>query len=135
MRAIIDTNVVFEGVTHQGNASSLIVEAWLAGLFQPCVSSALAYEYADVLSRKLSDRRWQEIKPILGTLLSTTEFIPIFFTWRPSSPDLADEHLVDCAMNAGAPIVTWNVRDFKIAQTSLGLSVMTPVEFVLLLAK
>jgi len=48
-RVIIDTNVVFEGVTRQGGACGLIVEAWSTGLFRPFVSNALAYEYADVL--------------------------------------------------------------------------------------
>ena len=53
LQAVIDTNVVFEGVTTQGNASGLIVEAWLSQLFVACVSNALAYEYTDVLARKL----------------------------------------------------------------------------------
>lgn len=136
LRAVIDTNVLFEGLTKQGGASGLIVEAWLlADLFHPCVSNALAYEYTDVLSRKLSDKRWQNVRQALGTLLSKAEFTIIYFSWRPSSPDPADEHLIDCAMNAGAIIVTSNIRDFKNAQSSLGLSVMAPMDFVAQLAK
>jgi predicted nucleic acid-binding protein len=135
MRAIIDTNVVFEGITKKGNASGYCIEAWLAGLFKPCVSSALAFEYTDVLSRKLSGMRWRVIKPVLSVLLSKAEFVPIYFTWRPSSPDPADDHLIDCAMNAGAPIVTWNIKDFRDARTLLGLSIMTPAEFLNLLAE
>jgi len=57
MRAVIDTNVLFEGLTRQGGAPGLIIDAWFADLFQPCVSNALAYEYLDVLSRKLSEPR------------------------------------------------------------------------------
>jgi PIN domain len=68
LRVVVDTNVVFEGLTYQGNAAGLIVEAWLANLFQPCVSNALAYEYVDVLSRKLSPDRWQKLQPVLGKL-------------------------------------------------------------------
>lgn len=37
-------------------------------------------------------------------------------------------------MNAGAIIVTSNIRDFRSAKESLGLRVMTPVQFVNLLA-
>ena len=135
MRAVIDTNVVFEGLTMQGSASGLVIASWLAGLFRPCVSNALAYEYADVLSRKLSDKRWKIIKPVLGTLLEQAEFITIHYTWRPSSPDPADEHLIDCAMNTGAVIVTWNIRDFQNAKKSLGMYVMTPVDFLVLLSE
>ena len=130
LRAVIDTNVVFEGLTSQGGASGLVIDAWLAGLFQPCVSNALAYEYADVLSRKLNPNRWQKIKPVLGKLLLDADFIPIYYMWRPSSPDPADEHFIDCAMNAGSLLVTWNMKDFKTARASLGLQVMSPVEFL-----
>jgi predicted nucleic acid-binding protein len=126
----VDTNVVFEGLTMQGGACGLIVDVWLAGLFRPCVSTALAYEYADVLARKLSEARWLALKPVLGQMLERAEFVPIYFSWRPTSPDPGDDFVIDCAMNAGAPVVTANVRDFRLAQKSLGLLVMTPVEFV-----
>ena len=66
-RVVIDTNVVFEGLTKQGGASGSIIDAWLAGLSQVCVSNALAYEYAEVLSSKLSAARWQRLRPVLGT--------------------------------------------------------------------
>jgi len=70
LRIVVDTNVVFEGLTKQGGASGLIVDAWLAGLMVVCISNALAYEYSDVLSRKLSEERWSRLKPVLGKLLS-----------------------------------------------------------------
>jgi predicted nucleic acid-binding protein len=134
LRVVVDTNVVFEGLTYRGNAAGLIIEAWLANLFQPCVSNALAYEYVDVLSRKLSPERWQKLQPVLGKLLSISQFTPIYYSWRPTSPDPGDDFLVDCAMNADAAIVTSNLKDLKIAQTSLGLLVLTPTELVIQLA-
>ncbi|WNN89304.1 PIN domain-containing protein [Gloeocapsopsis dulcis] len=63
LRVVIDTNVVFEGLTKQGSAAGFVIDAWLAGLIQVHVSNALAHEYEDVLSRKLSDACWQELKP------------------------------------------------------------------------
>lgn len=130
LRAIIDTNVVFEGLTQKGSACGLVIDAWQAGLFQPCVSNALAYEYKDVLGRKLSPLRWHQIQPVLGSLLVQSEFVTIYYSWRPSTPDPGDEHLVDCAMNAGAVVVTFNERDFRLAKQSLGLTVIRPVEFL-----
>ena len=73
IRAVIDTNVLFEGFTKQGGAGGLIIDAWLKGLFVACVSTAVEYEYADVLPRKLSAARWQQIQPILFLLLSQAE--------------------------------------------------------------
>ena len=131
MKAVIDTNVVFEGLTKQGGACGLIVDAWLAGLFQPCVSTALAYEYVDVLAHKLSNVRWLAIEPVLGQMLGLAELVLIRFSWRPTSPDPGDDLVIDCAMNAGAPVVTKNLRDFQSARKSLGLAVLTPVEFAI----
>jgi hypothetical protein len=63
-------------------------------------------------------------------LLTQARFVPIFFLWRPMSPDPGDDHVIDCAMNAGVPVVTANVQDFRQAERSLGLVVLTPVDFV-----
>ncbi|AHJ26995.1 PIN domain-containing protein [Nodularia spumigena CS-584] len=131
---VIDTNVVFEGLTKQGSAAGLVIDAWLAGLLQVHVSNALAYEYEDVLSRKLSDARWQELKPVLGALLSCAQFTTIYYSWRPTSPDAGDDLVIDCAMNASAIVTTSNLRDFRNARESLGLQVMTPVELVIKLS-
>jgi predicted nucleic acid-binding protein len=134
LRVVIDTNVVFEGLTKQGSAAGLVIDAWLAGLIQVHVSNALAYEYEDVLSRKLSDVRWQELKPVLGTLLSCAHFTTIYYSWRPTSPDAGDDLVIDCAMNASAIVTTSNLRDFRNTREFLGLQVMTPVELVTKLA-
>jgi predicted nucleic acid-binding protein len=134
LRIVVDTNVVFEGLTKQGGASGLMVDAWLAGLMVVCVSNALAYEYSDVLSRKLSEERWSRLKPVLGQLLSIAQYTNIYFSWRPTSPDAGDDLVIDCAMNAGAIVITSNIRDFQSAKKSLGLRVLTPVQFVEALA-
>ncbi len=127
-KVVLDTNVLFEGLTQQGGASGLVIDACLAGLLSVHVSNALAYEYADVLSRKLSAKRWQRIRPVLGELLTRAQFVTVYFTWRPISPDKGDEHVIDCAMNAGAAVVTSNVRHFQKAKQSLGLAVITPLD-------
>jgi predicted nucleic acid-binding protein len=134
-RVVVDTNVVFEGLTKQGGAADLIIDSWLAGLLYVCVSDALAYEYADILSRKLSETRWNKIKPVLGNLLRKAYFIYIYYSWRPNSPDPGSEKVIDCAMNANAIVITSNVKDFRLAKDTLGLQVMKPVDFILELAK
>lgn len=130
-RVVIDTNVVFEGLTKQGGASGLIIDAWVSGLIQVCVSNALMCEYEDVLSRKLSLTRWQTLQPVVDLLLSQAEWTIIYYSWRPTSPDPGDDLVIDCAMNANALIVTSNVRDFQRAVKFFGLQVLTPVEFVI----
>lgn len=133
-KVVIDTNVLFEGLTQQGGASGYLIEAWLSDLLETRVSNALAYEYTDVLSRKLSENRWKALQPVVGTLLRKAQFVAVYFSWRPISPDQADDHVIDCAMNAGAAVITSNVRHFRNAQHSLGLEVLTPLELVIRLA-
>ncbi len=135
LRVVIDTNVVFEGLTKRGGIAGVIIDAWLDDMFQAYVANALAYEYVDVLSRKLSPSRWLHLQPVLGTLLKKSHFIDIYYSWRPISPDPGDDHIIDCAMNANAIIVTANIRDFQLAQESLGVKVVSPLEFVIELVK
>ncbi|CAN5855038.1 putative toxin-antitoxin system toxin component, PIN family [soil metagenome] len=130
LRVVLDTNVVFEGLTKQAGASGLVLEAWRAGLLQVCMSDALWYEYEDVFSRLLSPERWQRLQPVLNALILRAEFVTIYYTWRPTSPDPGDEHVIDCTMNANAIIITSNVRDFREAQRELGLQVMRPTELI-----
>ena len=130
MRVVIDTNVLFEGLTQQGGSADLIIQAWLDETVEVCVSTALAYEYVDVLARKLSPRRWSQIRPVLGKLLAKTRYIDIYFSWRPISQDPRDEHVIDCAMNANAVVITQNVKHFRNATKWLGLRVLTPLEFI-----
>ncbi|MEO1523675.1 MAG: hypothetical protein AAFU78_23250, partial [Cyanobacteria bacterium J06633_2] len=83
---------------------------------------------------KLSEKRWQTLRPVLGKLLDICQFVAIYYSWRPTSPDAGDDLVVDCAMNAGSTVITSNLRDFRSAEASLGLQVMTPVELVVKLA-
>jgi predicted nucleic acid-binding protein len=85
LKIVVDTNVLFEGLTKQGGASGLIIDAWLAGLVVVCVSNAVAYEYEDVLARKLSEGRWSSLKPALAQLLNIAQYTNIYFSWRPTS--------------------------------------------------
>ena len=129
-RWVMDTNVLFEGLTQKGGAPGLLIDAWVAGAVQVCISNALAYEYVDVLSHKLSAPRWNKFKPVLGALFDQALFTVIYFSWRPTSPDPSDDHVIDCAMNANTQIITSNTRDFQSAQESLGLRVFTPIEAI-----
>ena len=112
----------------------LFVEEWGgAERLHVHVSDALAYEYVDVLSRKLTAERWQVAKTPLRTLLGMAEFVPIRYSWRPASPDPGDEMVIDCAMNANAAVITANKKHFLAAESELGLAVLSPQNLVAIL--
>jgi len=112
-----------------------VVDAWAAQLFQPCVSMALALEYQDVLSAKLSPLRGERALMALQALLVRSEHVPIYFSYRPASRDPGDDFVVDCILNSRSLLVTRNLRDFLPAAKQFGFPVLRPVDFLTLLEK
>ena len=129
VRAVVDTNVVFEGLTHLGPAAE-VIDAWVDRRFQPCVSTALAFEYQDVLERKLSPIRGESILMALQALLIRCEYVPIYYSYRPSSRDPGDDMIVDCVLNSRAALITSNVKDFSSPSKNLGFRIFQPSEFI-----
>jgi predicted nucleic acid-binding protein len=132
VRVVVDTNVLFEGLSRLG-PSGQVVDAWAAGRLQPCVSTALALEYEDVLARSFGPSRSETVHKALQALLVRCEYVPIRFTYRPASPDPGDDLVVDCVLNGRAVLVTHNLRDFRRPAAELGFRVMDPIELLALL--
>ncbi len=134
LRAVVDTNVLFEGLTHRGPAADGI-DAWVDGKFQPCVSTALALEYQDVLGRKLRPSRGEAAFKALQALLARAHYVPIYYSHRPASRDQGDDLVVDCVLNSQSVLVTANVRDFREPARQWGFAVLRAPEFLRLLAE
>ncbi|MCP3959432.1 MAG: PIN domain-containing protein [bacterium] len=133
-RAVIDTNVLFEGLTHLGPAAD-VIDAWVAGEFEPCVSTALALEYHDVLGRKLSPIRGEAALKALQALVARSRHTPIYFRHRPARRDPGDDLVVDCVLNSRSVLVTSNVRDFRTPAREWGFVILRPPDFLRLLAE
>ena len=129
LRAVVDTNVLFEGVTHLGPAAE-VLDAWVAGDFQPCVSTALALEYQDVLGRKLGPSRVETALKALQALLARAQYVPIWYTYRPASRDPGDDHVIDCVVNSQSMLITSNIRDFREPARTLRFAVLRPPDFL-----
>lgn len=132
MRLVIDTNVLVAGVRSRTGASNPLLIAGFRRRFHWCCSVPLFYEYEDVLNRA---------EFLLGTGLSrgqVTAFLTdiaavvlpvgIDFRWRPQLTDPDDEMVLETAVNAGAAIVTHNVRDFGDVPARFGLNMLSPAE-------
>ncbi|MBM4320875.1 MAG: PIN domain-containing protein [Deltaproteobacteria bacterium] len=129
MRVVVDTNVLVEGLKRKGPCGA-VVDGWVAKIFEPCVSTALALEYEDVLTRNRSPEEQERMRRVLQALLHRALFVPIVFTYRPQSPDAGDDFIIDCAMNAQAGLVTSNTRHFRGAAERLWFPLLTPEQFV-----
>lgn len=71
----------------------------------------------------------------LQALLLRSEYVPIYYSYRPASRDPGDDFIVDCVLNSRALLVTSNIRDFSEASRQLGFKVLQPSEFIQFLAE
>ncbi len=129
LRAVIDTNVLVEGLTRKGVAGS-IVDRWAARAFTPCVSTALALEYEEVLLRRFPAQRSEFVRDAVQALLDRSEYVPIFFRVRPASPDPDDDFVLECAFNSGAVLVSRDRRDLAAPAASLQVEWLLPESFL-----
>ena len=128
----MDTNVLYAGLYSSQGASFRVLRAIDAGSVRIVLSTALLFEYEDVLRRSqpelgLSD---QDIEELLDALCRVSDHQKVYFLWRPCLPDVKDDHVLELAVAAGVDrIVTHNIRHFKGA-AQFGIKVCTPKEML-----
>jgi predicted nucleic acid-binding protein len=94
---------------------------------------ALALEYEATCQR--ADHRLAaglslaEVGVFVDAVLAVAEPVETHFLWRPQLRDLADEFVLEVAVNGrAAAIVTFNRRDFGAAPARFGIDVLAPAE-------
>ena len=99
---------------------------------RPVIGIALFAEYEDVFSR---DTLWRralvdraEREEVLNAFLSVCQWVEVYFAWRPNPPDESDNHFIELAVAANAPvIVSRNVRDLARGEMRFpNILIMTP---------
>jgi putative PIN family toxin of toxin-antitoxin system len=100
------------------------------------MGTALFAEYesvmgrAEILARCPLDRT--EILDLLAAFLSVSEWVNIYYTWRPNLRDEGDNHVIELAVAGNAKILaTNNTRDFKAAELLFpDLLILTPEQII-----
>jgi putative PIN family toxin of toxin-antitoxin system len=129
---VIDTNVFVSALRSEGGAARQVLRGALTGRYRPVFGNALWLEYEDLLGRDVwgSLTTATERQQVLAALAKTGRWVTVYFGWRPNLPDEGDNHLIELAVAANAPvIVTHNVRD--VARGELiwnALRVITPAQ-------
>jgi putative PIN family toxin of toxin-antitoxin system len=135
-KVVVDTSVVVAALIGTGGPARQVLRMCLQGHLDPQVGNALANEYRDVcwrseLAAKLPISA-TERDELMAALLSRCRWVEIYYLWRPNLRDEADNHLIELALAAGAPLVlTNNLRD--VAQGELafpGLRILRPEQFL-----
>lgn len=116
VRIVVDTSVLFAGLSSRRGASHIVLRACLTGDAEPIVTVPLAAEYEDVLSRPelrtKSGLSAKDMDEFLDGFLAAAELVEVFFLWRPNLRDEGDNMVLEAAVAGRAEaIVTHNVRD------------------------
>lgn len=134
MRLVLDTNVIVAAFRSRNGASNMLLRFADRGMVTPLCSTALFLEYEAVLSREeirqATGHDLEDVSSVMSALAAIAEGVDISFRTRPMLADVADEMVLEAALNGQAEaIVTHNVKDFRPA-FELGVTVITPGEIV-----
>lgn len=97
---------------------------------------ALFAEYEDLMGREAvfakSPLSKMERDELFDAYLSVSEWITIFFLWRPNLPDEDDNHLIELAVAGAATcLITHNRRDVSTGELKFPqLAILTPAQFL-----
>lgn len=109
--------------------------ACLQGKYTPLFGVALLAEYEDVLRRDEiftdTNLSLSERNDLLDDILSVSQWVQIFYLWRPNLIDESDNHLVELAVAGNASyIVSHNTKDFRQSQLSFDFKIITPEQLL-----
>jgi putative PIN family toxin of toxin-antitoxin system len=131
-RIVLDTNVLVAALRSSKGASHALLLHLGGNKVEFCLSVALALEYETVVKRPASGSRLTntEKDDVLDYLCAECVRQKIYFLWRPTLKDPADDMVLEVAVASGAEaIVTFNKKDFEAAK-SFGIKVLSPKEFL-----
>jgi conserved hypothetical protein TIGR00305 len=135
-RVVIDTNVLAGALISDVGANREILRRCLQGKYRPLISNALFLEYEDVTRRKeILDRcpvSPADIQDLIDAFCSVSEWVSIYYLWRPNLGDEGDNHVLELAIGGNAAmIVTNNVRDFQTDQLKFPeIRILTPAQML-----
>lgn len=128
-RAVFDTNVVVSGFLSPAGTPGRIVEWLRNGSVQAVVDDRIMAEYAEVLARPVFRLPVAEVDLVLAAIRARAYWIEVGVVHLSYKlPDSDDAPFLECALTAGVPLVTGNIRHFP-KPVAGGAMVITPAQF------
>jgi putative PIN family toxin of toxin-antitoxin system len=136
VKIVIDTNVFIGAIISSQGLNRQLIRCCLQRKYQPLMGNALFAEYesvmerAEIIARCPLDRT--EIIDLLAAFVSVSEWVNIYYSWRPNLRDEGDNHIIELAVAGNAKIVaTNNIKDFKGAKLVFpDLLILTPEQII-----
>ncbi len=135
-RIVVDTNVFIAAILSPTGGNRGVLRACLLGRSKPLMGAALFHEYEDLFGRSELMNKGplsaKERQSLFEAFLSVSDWIKIYFLWRPNLPDEADNHLIELALAGSAgTIVTNNLKDLERGELRFpGLIIQSPNQFL-----
>lgn len=121
--AVLDTNILVSAVMRPEGPPGLVLAAVKRGELVPVFNPAILSEYDEVLRRPRLGLGANEIADALEAMRALGVVIEIAPTPPPAHlPDDADWPFIACALVAGCPVITGNVKHFPV---EAGVRVLT----------
>ena len=138
IKAVLDTNVLISGLIVAQSPPCQILDAWLEGLFTLVTSLYLVEELVHVLSYPRITERLrldeEELVAILDALLSKAEVTSGRLHLPGITRDPKDDFVVACAKEGEADYIVSGDQDLLVLGEYEGIQVVTPRQFVEILA-
>ena len=129
---ILDTNVLVAALRSRNGASFKLLSLVGTGAYETVVSVPLVieYEYAAIKAATEVGLDLPVVANILDYLCKVSRHQKIFYLWRPTLRDPADDMVLEVGVAASVKtIVTFNKRDFEKAR-DFGIEIASPLEFL-----
>ncbi|WP_414752829.1 putative toxin-antitoxin system toxin component, PIN family [Anabaena sp. CCY 9910] len=118
VKIVVDTSVFISAIIGSKGASRELIRRCLQGEYHPLMGNALFLEYESVIQKEEVTAKCslssEEISALLASFISISQWISIYYLWRPNLKDEADNHLIELAVAGNAQIIaTNNLKDFQ----------------------
>jgi predicted nucleic acid-binding protein len=128
MRAVVDTNVLVSGLMAAASPPGRVVAAVVNGVLRLQLCEDILAEYSAVLPRPQLRLPPDRVAELLKLIAQTADWVPVpAYAGTPPLPDPSDWPFMACALAAGCPVVTGNLKHFP---AGCGVRVMTAREWV-----
>jgi putative PIN family toxin of toxin-antitoxin system len=136
IRIVVDTSVFISSLIGSKGPSRELIRRCLQGEYQLLMGNALFAEYESVIQREEIISKCplteEETLALLASFMSVSQWINIYYLWRPNLKDEADNHLIELAVAGNAQIIaTNNIKDFQNAELLFpNLSISKPEQII-----
>lgn len=126
--AVLDTNILVSALMRPGGPPGQVMAAVRLGESVPVFSRTILAEYETVLRRARLRLDPDRVEEALATIRNIGSFVDGDEPPAPANlPDAGDWPFIACALAAGCPVVTGNLKHFP---PRVGVKVMTAREWV-----